>query len=93
MAGSAVVIKNSIGVILLILLLVLCAAPIFQIFSVAFILKGAAAFMGIVGNKRITSCVDRTGDICMLLLRTTATAILLFMITLAVVATATNRGF
>lgn len=91
--GTAVVIKNSIGVVLLILLVVLCAAPLLQIFGTALLLKGAAAFMGIVSNKRITACADRTGDACMLLFRTTGTAMLLFMISLSVVAVATNRGF
>lgn len=91
--GSAVVIKNSIGIVLLILLLVLCAAPLLQIFINAILLKGAAAFMGVVSGKRITACANRTGDACMLLFRTAGTAMFLFLITLCVVATATNRGF
>lgn len=91
--GSAVVIKNSIGIVLLILLLVLCAAPLLQIFLTALLLKGAASLMGIVGNKRITVCVDHTGDASMLLFRTAGTAMFLFLITLSILATATNRGF
>ena len=91
--GSAVVIKNSIGVVLLILLLVMCAVPLLEIFFVGMLLKTAAAFMGIISNKRLTTCVDDTGNACMLLFRTTGTAMLLFLITLSVVATATNRGF
>ena len=90
--GSAVVIKNSVGIVLLILLLVMCAAPLLEIFLVSLLLKGAAAFMGIVSNKRITNCVDKTGDVGMLLFRTTATAMLLFVITLSIVAATTNRG-
>lgn len=91
--GSAVVIKNSVGIVLLILLLVMCAVPLLQIFSMAFLLKGAAAIMGIVSNKRITNCVDKVGDSCMLLLKTAGTALFLFVLTLSVVATSTNRGF
>lgn len=91
--GSAVVIKNSIGIVLLILLLVLCAAPLLQILGTALLLKCAAAFMGIVSDKRITACANRTGDAGMLLFRTAGTAMLLFLISLAIVATATNRGF
>lgn len=89
-AGSAVVIRNSIGVVLLILLLVLCAAPLLKIFLTALLFKGAAAFMGIVSDKRITACADRTGDAAMLLLQTAGTAMLLFLITIAIVATATG---
>lgn len=91
--GSAVVIKNSIGIVLLILLLVLCAAPLLQIFFTAALLKCAAAFVGMVSGKRITGCVNHIGDACMLLFRTAGTAMLLFLIILSVVAAATNRGF
>lgn len=91
--GSAVVIKNSIGILLLILLLVMCAAPLLQIFLTACLLKMAAALMGIVSDKRITACANRTGEAGMLLFQTTGTALLLFLITISLVATATNRGF
>ncbi|MBE5882826.1 MAG: hypothetical protein E7291_00125 [Lachnospiraceae bacterium] len=91
--GSAVVIKNGIGVVLLILLIVLCAAPLLKIFLTAVLIKCAAAFMGVVSGKRITSCANRVGDASLLLFRTAGTAMFLFMITLSVVATATNRGF
>ena len=90
--GSAVVIKNSIGIALLILLVVLCAAPLLQMFATALLLKGAAALMGIVSGKRITACADRVGDACMLLFRTAGMAVLLFLISLSVVAMFTNRG-
>ena len=91
--GSAVVIKNSIGIVLLILLLILCAAPLLKIFLLALMLKGAAAFMGIVSDKRITACANHTGDAGMLLFRVTGTAMLLFLICLSIIAATTNRGF
>ncbi len=84
--GSAMVIRNSIGVILLLLLLLLCAVPLFKIGVIAGLLKAAAAFMGIVSDKRITLCADRAGDAGLLLLRTTGTALLLFLIAIAVTA-------
>ena len=84
--GSAVVIRNSIGVILLLLLLLLCAVPILKIGVIAGLLKAAAAFMGIVSDRRITVCADRTGDAGLLLMRATGTAMLLFLITIAVTA-------
>lgn len=88
--GSALVIKNSIGVVLLILILVLCVMPLLKIGLIAGMLKCAAAFMGVVSDKRITTCVNRAGDAGLLLLKTTGTAILLFMISIAVV-TASGR--
>ncbi len=89
--GSAVVIRNGIGVVLLLLLLLLCVIPLIKIGVIAGLLKCAAAFMGIVSDKRLTACADRTGNAGLLLLRTTGTAVLLFLIAIAVTATA-GRG-
>ncbi len=83
--GSAMVIRNSIGVVLLILMLVLCAAPLLKIGVIAGILKCAAAFIGVVSDRRITACANRAGDAGLLLFRTTGTAMLLFLISIAVV--------
>lgn len=90
--GSAVVIKNSIGVILLILLLVLCAVPLLKVLLIGCLLKIAAALMGIVSDNRLTSVTDCVGEGSMLLFRTVGTALLLFLITLSIMATSTNRG-
>lgn len=89
--GSATMIKNGVGVVLLILLLVLCAAPLLKIFLTAVLLKAAAAFMGIVSDKRITSCANHTGDAGMLLFRILGTAMLLFLITIAIGVAIANR--
>lgn len=89
--GSAMVLKNSIGVVLLLLLLALCAAPLIKIAIIAFILKCAAAFMEIVSDRRITACADRTGDGGLLLLRTAGTAMLLFLIAISVCTAAVRK--
>lgn len=89
--GSAVIIRNSVGVILLLLLLFMCAVPLVKLGLIAGMLKCAAAFMGVVSDKRITSCTDKVGEAGILLLRTTGTAMLLFMISIAVTA-ALGRG-
>lgn len=86
--GSALVIKNSIGVVLLILMLMLCTAPLLKIGIIAGILKCAAAFIGVVSDKRITACANRAGDAGILLLKTTGTAMMLFLISVAVATAA-----
>lgn len=83
--GSATVIKNSVGVVLLILFLVMCTAPLVKIVVIAGMLKCAAAFIGVVSDKRITACANRTGDAGLLLFRTLGTAMLLFLISIAVI--------
>lgn len=90
--GSAVIIKNSVGILLVILLLGLCLVPLVKIFVMGLLLKCAAALMGVIGDKRITACADKTGNASMMLFRTVGTAMLLFLICLSIVAITTNRG-
>ncbi|MCM1117786.1 MAG: stage III sporulation protein AE [bacterium] len=90
--GSAVVIKNSIGVVLLILLVAMCLAPLLQILLTACCLKLAAAVMGIISDKRVTACTNKVGEASIMLFKITGTALLLFLICLSLVAISTNHG-
>lgn len=89
--ASAVTVKNSIGVVLLVLLVAMCLRPLLEIFVIAFVLKLAAALMGIVSDKRITACADQTADTGFMMLRTVAAAMFLFLVSLSVTALSTNR--
>lgn len=93
MIGSAVLIKNSIGVVFLILLLAICIVPLLKIFLIAGCLKVSAALMGIVSDKRIVGCTNKVGEGSFLLMKTACTAMLLFVILIAIAAYTTNRGF
>lgn len=91
--GSALIIKNSIGVVMLLLLIGVCAVPLFKIGVVAVMLKVAAALLGIVSDKRIVACTDKVGNGSALLLRAAGMAFTLFFLTISVAAMTTNRGF
>lgn len=93
MIGSAVLIKNSIGVVFLILLLAICIVPLSKILLIAGSLKIGAALMGIVSDKRIVGCTNKVGEGSMLLLKATCTAMFLFIILIAIASFTTNRGF
>lgn len=84
--GSAVLIKNSMGVLLLILLLGACLMPILKILIVTGAVKLGAAITGIVSDKRVSLCADRVGGGCLLLLRCVFTSVILFIIVIAVVS-------
>lgn len=86
MLGSAVLIKNSMGVLLLVLLLGALALPVLKILVIAGTVKLGAAVTGIVSDKRISACADRVGQGCFLLLRCVFTAVMLFLIVIAVVS-------
>lgn len=84
--GSAVLIKNSMGVLLLLLLMGACLLPLVKIFAVAGLVKLGAALTGIVSDKRIAGCTDKVGEGCFLLLRCLFTSVALFVIVIGVVA-------
>lgn len=89
--GSAVVIKNSIGVLLLLFLLVMCLTPLMKLFFAAILLKVAAALLVIVCDRRMAKNLDRAGENILLLLRITGTAMLFFLITIAMTAASIKR--
>lgn len=91
--GSAVLIKNSAGVLAVFLLVLLCLLPVAKIWILAMLLKFSAAITGIVSDRRITSCMDRVGEGSLLMLRTLLTASGLFLITIAIAAMTMNRGY
>lgn len=90
--GSAILIKNSIGVLMLLLLIVICMIPLLKLLIIACMMKGSAALVGIVSDKRITGCTDRVGDGSFLLFRTAFTSVALFIITIAIAAYTTGKG-
>ncbi|MDE6749651.1 MAG: stage III sporulation protein AE [Lachnospiraceae bacterium] len=90
--GSAVLIKNSIGIYITLVMLFICALPIIKILLLAGVLKAGSALVGIVSDKRLTNCANRVGDGSFMLLKLALSAIALFIISIAIMACATNRG-
>jgi len=84
--GSAVLIKNSMGVLLLFLILMACLVPLLKLFIIGGVMKFGAALSGVISDKRMSGCADRVGEGCFLLLRCLFTSIALFLIVIAVVA-------
>lgn len=90
--GSAVLIKNSIGIYITIVMIFICALPILKILLLAGVLKLGAALIGIVSDKRMTNCANRVGDGSLMLLKVALSAAALFIICIAIAACSTNRG-
>lgn len=90
--GSAVLIKNSIGIWMMLLLITICLIPLTKLLAIACMMKGSAALVGIVSDKRISGCTDRAGDGSLLLFKAAFTAAALFMIIIAVAAYTTGKG-
>lgn len=90
--GSAVLIKNSIGIYITIVMIFVCALPILKILLLAVVLKLGAALIGIVSDKRMTNCANRVGDGSLMLLKLALSAMALFIISIAIATCSTNRG-
>lgn len=90
--GSGVLIKNAIGVGGLIVILVLCALPLLKLIIISLMYKVAEAVIQPVSDERIVECIHITADSVVLLLMAVGTAMLLFILSLAVIASASNFG-
>lgn len=88
--GTGVLIKNGIGTAALILMVLMSALPLLKLAVITIMYKGAAAFVQPISDKRIVSCIDSISEGTKLLLRVVFTALLLFLVTVGVVCSATN---
>lgn len=84
--GSAVLIKNSVGILCVLFLLGICLLPLCKLAIVSGIIKLGAAITGIVSDKRISGAANRVGEGCFMLFQCVCTSIAMFVIVIAVVA-------
>lgn len=89
--GSAVLLKNSLGVFLMLGLVLLTAAPLLKLFLYGAVLKCGGALIGIVADRRISGCVDRAADAVFLALRLVGTGAACFLILAAVMTCLAGR--
>lgn len=88
--GTAVLIKNGIGMAGAVIAVVICAVPIIQMGLMALMYKLAAALVQPVSDKRITACISGVSEGYELMVRMIFTVGLLFLLTIAVVAMSTS---
>lgn len=90
--GSAVLIKNSIGLYITLLLIALSCIPVMKLVLFAIAIKVGAALIGIVSDKRMTNCANKVGDANIMLLKIALTSVGMFMIQIAVITYTTSGG-
>lgn len=88
--GSAVLVKNSIGLYMTLVLIVLCCIPVLKLLLLAGVIKIGAALIGIVSDKRMTNCANRVGDGNIMLLRIALSSIGMFVIQIAIITYTTS---
>ncbi len=80
---SAVVIKNSLGVFLMVIIVVILIIPVLQMFTILATMKVGCALGDMCGEKRLISCTESISDAGFMLLRLLITVSALFFITIA----------
>lgn len=90
--GSAVLIKNSIGLYITLVMIVLCCMPALKLFLYAASIKISAALIGIISDKRMTNCANRIGDGNIMLLKLAISSVGMFVIQIAIITYTTSGG-
>lgn len=90
-AGSAVLVKNSIGIYITLVLILLCSVPLLKLALLAGIIKLSAALIGIVSDKRMVNCANRVGDGNVMLLKIALSSVGMFVIQIAIITCTTGK--
>lgn len=90
--GSAILIKNAIGVAGLLVLAVLCAFPMVKLAVCTVLYKVISAVVQPAADKRMADCVSGVGEGAAMLLRILVTTGILFFISVAMVTASIKGG-
>ena len=88
--GTAVLIKNGIGVAGAVICIAICMAPVIQMGVIALIYKLVAAMVQPISEKRMVGCISSMADGAEILLKIIFTSGVLFLVTIAMVASTTS---
>lgn len=88
--GTAVLIKNGIGMAGAVIAVAVCAVPLIQMLIMAFMYKLASALVQPVSDKRITGCISGISEGYEMLVQILFSVGVLFLLTIAVVAASTS---
>lgn len=90
--GSAILIRNGVGIFFTLMLLFICLVPLCKIFVLAGCLKLSSALGAIVNHSRLTTCSDKVAEAAFLLCKVLLTGIALFLLSIAISVLAVNRN-
>lgn len=88
--GAGVLLKNSVGITVVVLLLVFTGVPILKLFGFSLLYRILLALIQPVSDKRIMAGIQGAAESIEILLRAVATAVVLFILSVAIVIMTTN---
>lgn len=83
--SAAILIKNSVGIAGALILVLIAVIPMAKIAACFFMYKITAALLGPIAHKNIASGISEVGEGALLVLKSVMTALLLFIITIAII--------
>ena len=88
--GSLILIKNSVGLCIFLILLITAAVPVIKLFVVSVLLKGCGALMAVISEKNFATPVLELSEAVVILLKIVMTVLALFVVSMAIVLFTTN---
>lgn len=85
-SGSLLLIKNSIGIVILSLIVLVCMIPMARVLLVVLIVHLGSALVGLVTDAGPVTLLERAGNCCMQMFRLLVSAVLLNFMIIAIVA-------
>ncbi len=88
--GAGVLLKNSVGIAVVVMLLVITGVPVLKLFGFSVLYRILLALIQPVSDKRIMAGIQGAADSISILLKAVATAVVLFILSVAIVVLTTN---
>lgn len=88
--GAGILLKNSVGIVGVIIIIIVCAVPIFKLAATTLIYKVSCAAVQPISDKRMLNCINSSAEASALLLETVFVGAVLFLLTIAMVAASTT---
>ena len=90
--ASAVIVKNSVGILGCVMILFIAIVPLIKIGVILAGMKISTAFLSIIADKKIVSCMNEVGNGIYLCFQTTGYGILFFLILIAITSYSSSGG-
>ncbi|MCC2163520.1 stage III sporulation protein AE [Brotaphodocola catenula] len=91
--GSGVLIKNTMGAVAIFLLILFSLSPILRLGILLIFYRLISAVLEPVADARLTGCISTAGDAQKMLLEMLLSAVVLFILTIALICTGTNATY
>lgn len=88
--GASLLVKNGVGVVGVIILILLCVFPALKIFTLSLVYHFASAIMQPLGSSPIISCLSTIGKNLIFVFAALATVCLMFFLAITMIITAAN---